>query len=212
MKNAVIFDLDGTLWDSAGVVVEGFNDEIKNHNDTDFVLTEKMLKSQMGKTAKQISRVFFPELSEERAMELMSLCAKREQKYLEKKGGKLFPQLEETLKKLQKENIKLYIISNCQCGYIETFMRVHRLEKYFDDIECNGGTGLSKGENIKLLIKRNRIDRAVYVGDTQGDCDATAFAGIPFVYAQYGFGNVENPDYIIHSLCEMAELAKKIFV
>ena len=68
------------------------------------------------------------------------------------------------------------------------------------------------GENIKLLIKRNRIDRAVYVGDTQGDCDATAFAGIPFVYAQYGFGNAENPDYTIHSFSEMAELAKKIFV
>ena len=77
MKNAVIFDLDGTLWDSAGVVVEGFNDEIKNHNDTDFVLTEKMLKSQMGKTAKQISRVFFPELSEDSWRKPLKNCKKK---------------------------------------------------------------------------------------------------------------------------------------
>lgn len=210
MKKGIIFDLDGTLWDSASVVVEGFNDEIKLHNDTNYILTEETLKSQMGKTAPQIARVFFPDLKEERGLELMSLCAKRERLYLAKRGGILFDNLEETLKKLQAKGYKLYIISNCECGYIETFMSVHKLEQYFEDIECHQNTGLSKGENIKLLMERNLLDRAIYVGDTQGDCDATRFAGIPFVFAKYGFGNAENPDYTINALKEISEVADKI--
>lgn len=210
MKKGIIFDLDGTLWDSASVVVQGFNDEIKLHNDTDYVLTEEILKSQMGKTAPQIAKVFFPDLKEERALELMALCAKRERIYLAERGGKLFDNIEDTLKELQSKGYKLYIISNCECGYIETFMRVHKLEKYFEDTECHENTGLSKGENIKLMIKRNSIDKAIYVGDTQGDCDATRFAGIPFVFAEYGFGNAENPDYTIHTFKEISEVASNI--
>jgi phosphoglycolate phosphatase len=200
------------LWDSASVVVQSFKDEIKLHNDTNYVLTDEILKSQMGKTAPQIAKVFFPDLKEERAMELMALCAKRERIYLAERGGKLFDNLENTLIELQSKGYKLYIISNCECGYIETFMRVHKLEKYFEDTECHENTGLSKGENIKLMIKRNSLDKAIYVGDTQGDCDATRFAGIPFVFAEYGFGNAEAPDYTIHSLDEVVEVANKIFI
>ncbi len=210
MKKGIIFDLDGTLWDSASVVVQGFNDEIKLHSDTDYVLTEEILKSQMGKTAPQIAKVFFPDLKEERALELMALCAKREREYLAERGGKLFDKLEETLIELKNKGYLLYIISNCECGYIETFMRVHKLEKYFEDTECHENTGLSKGENIKLMIERNSIDKAIYVGDTQGDCDATRFAGIPFVFADYGFGNAENPDYTIYKFEEIIEVAGKI--
>lgn len=211
MKNGIIFDLDGTLWDSASVVVEGFNDEIKIQPDTNYVLTEEVLKSQMGKTAPEIAKVFFGELPEERALELMSLCAKRERSYLAERGGKLFPQLENTLSRLKDLGFHLYVISNCECGYIETFIKAHHLEEYFEDIECHENTGLSKGENIKLLSKRNNLDNACYVGDTQGDCNATSFAGIPFVYAKYGFGNVENPDYTIDSFSQIVYTAKKIF-
>lgn len=211
MKNGIIFDLDGTLWDSAAVVVEGFNDEIKQHSDTDYILTEEVLKSQMGKTAPEISKVFFPTLSEERALQLMSLCAKRERVYLAHRGGKLFPQLEETIIKLKEMGFNLYIISNCECGYIETFLKAHKMEKYFDDIECHESTGLSKGENIKLVLKRNNLDKAIYVGDTQGDCNATRFAGIPFVYAKYGFGNVECPDYTINTFSEIIDIVRQIF-
>ena len=211
MKNAVIFDLDGTLWDSAFQVVKGFNDEIKNHNDTDYVLTEEILKSQMGKTAPEISKVFFPDLSKERAMELMGLCAKRERQYLAQYGGKLFPRLEEGLKKLKEMGLHLYIISNCECGYIETFLQAHNMGEYFEDIECHENTGLAKGENIKLLSKRNKLDNAIYVGDTQGDCDASHFADIPFVYAKYGFGNADNPQYLINSFYEIVDIAKQHF-
>lgn len=211
MKNGIIFDLDGTLWDSVATVTKAFNDEIKNYDDVDYTLTEEVLKSQMGKTAEDISKVFFPNASKERAMELMEICSERECRYLSEQGGKLYPELEKTLKELIKRDISLYIVSNCGEDYIEAFFKAHKLGKYFADTECHGGTGLYKGENIKLIFERNNLDRAVYAGDTQGDCDASHFAGLPFVWAEYGFGKVNGAAYTIKCISEILNLAENIF-
>ncbi len=86
-------------------------------------------------------------------------------------GATLYDKLEDTLKVLSKK-YKLFIVSNCQDGYIETFMKFYNLDKYFVDFECPGRTNLSKAENIKIVIERNNLKHPVYVGDTQMDCDA----------------------------------------
>ncbi len=211
MKNGIIFDLDGTLWDSAYMVVKAFNDEIKNYPETDFVLTEEMLKSQMGKTAEEIAQVFFPDLPAEKGMYLMKVCNDRECAYLARFGGKLYPSLKETLHRLQKQNIHLYLVSNCGEDYIHAFLTAHQLESFFEDTECHGKTNLPKGDNIRLIMQRNHLDNACYVGDTQGDCNATHYAQIPFVYAEYGFGTADSPDYVLHSFCEIADISKEIF-
>ena len=75
----------------------------------------------------------------------------------------------------------LYIVSNCQSGYIESFIKAHKMEEYFDDIQCWGDNMVPKGENNKLIMQRNGITRAVYVGDTSGDEQSARVAGIPFV-------------------------------
>ena len=211
MKNGIIFDLDGTLWDSAYMVVKAFNDEIKHYPETDFMLTEEMLKSQMGKTAEEIARVFFPDLPVEKGMFLMKVCNDRECAYLSKFGGKLYPELKKILYRLKENNFYLYLVSNCGEDYIQAFLTAHQMEDIFEDTECHDKTGLSKGENIKLIMQRNHLDRACYVGDTQGDCNATRYAEIPFVYAEYGFGNVQNPDYVISTFSDILNVSKMIF-
>ena len=103
----------------------------------------------------------------------------------------------------------MYIVSNCQDGYVPAFLHAHKLEEYFVDIEMSGRTGLDKGNNIALLMKRNRIKTAVYVGDTDGDEKAARFAGIPFIYAGYGFGKAVSPDAVIMDIRELPECMKK---
>ncbi len=79
---------------------------------------------------------------------------------------------------------------------------------YFKDIEMSGRTGKNKGQNIKLLMERNGIEDACYVGDTDGDEKAARFAGIPFIWAAYGFGKAQAPDAVIHSIAALPELLK----
>ncbi len=74
------------------------------------------------------------------------------------------------------------------------------------DFENPGRTGLSKGENIKMLIERTNLSNPIYVGDTEGDYNAAQNAGIPFVYAKYGFGQVSEYDEVIKTFDDLLKL------
>ncbi|OAT82609.1 HAD family hydrolase [Bacillus sp. MKU004] len=203
--DSIIFDLDGTLWDPRETVVESWNRVIKEHDKVDNELTSQHLKETMGMQMHEIGKKLFPELEEEERDRFMKTCSGVEIGYLRDKGGILYDEVEEVLEELAK-TYKLYIVSNCQDGYIEAFYDYHKLGKHFIDYENPGRTGLSKGENIKLIIERNHLKHPVYVGDTEGDRNAAMHAGIPFVYARYGFGNVDHYDYVIDTFGELLEI------
>ncbi len=205
MKKSIIFDLDGTLWDSTGCVCAIWNRVLNKYEDISLTITQEIVSKMMGKTMNEIGKTLFPNLTEERRQQIIADFGNEEVNYLSQKGAVLYERLEETLKMLSLD-YELYIVSNCQDGYVDAFLHAHQLESYFKDYEMSGRTGLDKGHNIKLIMKRNIIDQAFYVGDTEGDEEASRFAGIPFIYASYGFGQAKNPDMIIHSIKELPKV------
>ena len=118
-------------------------------------------------------------------------------------------ELAETLETLAKD-YALFVVSNSQDGYVQAFLHWSGLT-CFRDIEMAGRTGLDKGANIRLVMERNGVTKAVYVGDTQGDADAAAKAGIPFIFTEYGFGTVNAAAARIASLPELPAAVEKIF-
>ena len=92
-------------------------------------------------------------------------------------------------------DIPVFIVSNCQSGYIELVMEKTGITEYVKDFECFGDTGKNKDENIKLIVERNNLKKPVYVGDTQGDYEACTKAGVPFIWAAYGFGRPDDDKY-----------------
>lgn len=199
---SIIFDMDGTLWNSSKSVADSWNEVIKTLPDTDIRLTEKDIQGIMGLTMDVIADKFFGNVSKERRMEIMYKCSEHENDYLAVHGGILYDGLEETLEKLS-QNHRLFIVSNCQAGYIEAFLKYYSLEKYFTDHICWGDNELKKGENIKLIMEKNNISDCAYVGDTEGDCEAAYFAGAKFIHAKYGFGKVSKKDAEINSFTEL---------
>ncbi|MGG1684297.1 HAD family hydrolase [Pseudalkalibacillus sp. NRS-1564] len=203
--DSIIFDLDGTIWDPIDTVLDAWNGCIKKHSQISRELTRTDFEGTMGLQVHDISEKLFPHLAEEVRDQVMHECLNTEEHYLKKQGGKLFHKVEDVLSLLSKK-YKLYIVSNCQDGYIESFYEFHNLGDYFSDFENPGRTGLSKGENINLIIERNNLTNPIYIGDTEGDLKASRYAGIPFVYAKYGFGEVSEYDEIIDRFEELVEL------
>lgn len=208
--NGIIFDMDGTIWDSRENVCKSWEEVLRADYPQLTPPTAEEFGKQMGKLLLDIGRALFPQLSEEENEVLIKKCCDNEQEYLAKHGAILFDGLEETLKKLAEE-YKLIIVSNCQSGYIEAFFESHGLQKYFADYTCSGDTGMLKADNIKLVVERNNLDKAVYVGDTELDRTSAAEAGVPFIWASYGFGNPESYDAKLNEISELPSICGKLF-
>lgn len=210
MKPAILFDLDGTLWDSADAVSFSWNRTLDRvAPDIAARMTPQRLRGYMGQSMEQIADGFLREAPKERRLELLRLCCEEENAYVREKGGVLFPGLEDTLRELR-ERYALAIVSNCQAGYIEAFFAYHGLQSYFDDYENPGRTGHLKAYNIALVRDRNGYGPLLYVGDTQGDCDAATEAGVPFVHAAYGFGRIDRPAPSLSSISRLVPLAGEL--
>ena len=122
---------------------------------------------------------------------LGDLCFEYENQLLAEEPCPVFDGVKETFQKLSKKH-KLFIVSNCACGYIEVMLSTSGLDKYVTDTLCFGQTNTSKGKTIRTLMERNNLKDVVYVGDTQGDADACKEADVPFIFAEYGFGDVPD--------------------
>lgn len=209
MKKGIIFDMDGTLWDSAPEVVASWNEVIRQSDYQREPLTAEDMQSVMGKTMDVIADILFSDLPKEKRMELLERCGEYENEYLREHGGTLYPKLRETMEELKKK-YHLYIVSNCQSGYIEAFLDHYQFHDLIEDIECYGNNEKSKGENIALLYQRNALEDAVYVGDIQGDYDSSRQAGIKFIHAAYGFGTIREQVPEIHSFAELIGEADRV--
>lgn len=193
--DSIILDVDGTIWNTTGIVADAWNLAFDKYFPQVPHVTAEILKDQFGKPMDVIADNLFPMLSKDEKKLLMEKCCEMEQAALmENTKDIAYDGVIETIKKLS-QKIPVFIVSNCQSGYIEVVMEKNGIAEYIKDFECFGNTGLLKDQNIRLIIERNNLKAAAYVGDTQGDYEACKKAGVPFIWAAYGFGRPEDDAY-----------------
>ncbi len=202
MKKGIIFDMDGTLWNSARQVAESWNEAAAGAG-YEYHLTDRDIMAVMGKPMDELAELIFKREKREDSMKLLEICGNYENEYLRKNGAVLYPELRNTMEKLIDMGYHLYIVSNCQSGYIESFLDYYGFHDLFEDIECFGNNNRQKYDNISLIMERNNVERGVYVGDIQGDYESSMKAGIPFIHAKYGFGKISDAVPEINSLSEL---------
>ncbi|WP_223559266.1 HAD family hydrolase [Chryseobacterium lathyri] len=192
----LIFDLDGTLWDPRATIIKVWNEVLMKHELIRKEMKPEDMNQYLGLLADDILKDIIPGISDHKIKEVLSEVVQRESKVLRLHGGILYDEVSETLKVLAK-NHKLFIVSNCQDGYIEAFLDYYQFNDLFTDIECYGRTKKPKSENIRLILERNHlsIENSVYIGDTQTDYDSAKANGLPFVFCKYGFGKLSDSLY-----------------
>ena len=193
--DSLILDVDGTIWNTTGIVAKAWNLAFDNYFPQVPHVTAEILKGQFGKPMDVIADNLFPMLEKEEKDILMKKCCQMEQKaLLENTENITYDGVIDSIKRISKK-LPVFIVSNCQSGYIELVIKKNGITDFIKDFECFGNNGFSKGQNIRLIAERNSLKSPLYVGDTQGDYEACKEAGVPFVWAAYGFGRPEDEKY-----------------
>ncbi len=197
MIDSIIFDIDGTLLDSRAQVRLAWSALVEELSGHPWEISDQDFTALFGRPMDYIAGKLFPEEPDEQErMRKANLCYAAENDWLWEHPGQLFPGVAETLAQLSRR-WPLYIVSNCQTGYIQAALQPHGLLPLFRDWLCFGNTGAPKSVTMRRLAEQYHLSAPIYVGDTQGDEDACREAGIPFVYAAYGFGQAAHPDRTI---------------
>ena len=203
---SLIFDIDGTLWDSRALVAEGYNIQLKAEGLDHLCIDAETLRPLFGKVMTAIADSIFASIDVPERYALMERCMDTENKYLFENECKIgYPKVKETMEALSKK-YRLFIVSNSQCGYPELCIDKLGLGDYIEGHMCFGDTGTSKGQTILTLIRKHNIGSCIYIGDTQGDLEACQEAGIPFIFCGYGLGQAESWDARIESIEELLEM------
>lgn len=203
---SLIFDIDGTLWDARALIAEGYNIQLRSEGKGHLHITADDFLPVFGKETWQIADGVFPAVPKPERYELIGRCIQMENRYLAENPCRVwYPRVPETMEKLA-QKYRLFIVSNGELGYPELCVEKLGLGQWTTGTLCYGQTRTSKGQTILRLMAEHNIRNAVYIGDTQGDYESTLEAGIPFIFAAYGFGTAERYDAKINSFEELTAI------
>lgn len=196
--DALIFDMDGTLWDAIDSYATIWNMAFKRI-DHPCRVTRAELLSLMGTPIDDIVSHF---VDAESTPRLLKTISELEITELPRLGGKLYPGVHEGIAQLAR-HYKLFILSNCDEKELPIFVHYAKLESYITATLAYGDTQLPKAENIRLLTQQHNLQSPVYIGDTDGDCRESRKAKVPFIWVSYGFGQTKDYDYAFDTFTEM---------
>ena len=124
---------------------------------------------------------------------------------LEETGGTLFPGVNELVPRLA-ATLPLFIVSNCQAGYIEVFLKTSGLGALFVNFECWGNTGRNKAENRVRSSRETGSGRPGSSATPRAMAWPLATTACASHTQAYGFGTVTDSDERLDAFTEVARL------
>lgn len=189
--DSLIFDMDGTLWDAVDSYARIW--EVTSAEfGVDRPVTREELIHYMGKTLDVILAGIMNGVDVDQEKYLKRLD-ENESALMVTLGGTLYPGVKEGIERLA-QDYRLFLVSNCGKDGLDYMTRFTGLTPYIEGCLSYGMTGKGKTENISEVIKRYNLKSPLYIGDTQGDCDAAHRAGIDMCHVTYGFGSCHDAE------------------
>lgn len=200
--DSIIFDLDGTLWNTLSSCTDGWNNGLKSLGIPKSITTND-LKSVVGNPWNICAEMLFPDLIIKHT-NLFKILDSFEQKAIKSNGGIFYDGMTECMRILS-NHYNLFIISNCQKWYLMEFFKQSKMDKYLQDYNCYGISQIPKSEMINDMFKKHSLQNPVYIGDTAGDQKAAELAKIDFIHAAWGYGKVEKKCLSFDSFTELID-------
>jgi phosphoglycolate phosphatase len=206
VTDAVIFDIDGTLWNASSASASGWSLGLAQLGIRGRVTAEQ-IAMVAGRPYEKCVEALLPGMRVRHPglLEVLSDC---ERASVERDGGTFYNGAFEAVSRLARE-FDVFLVSNCQDWYLESFLGFSGLGPLLSGVDCHGRSGLPKSAMLSQMKRAHSLAAPVYVGDTAGDEAAARMAGITHIHVSWGFGQPEGNPMIVNSFAELLALLER---
>lgn len=208
MSKVVVFDVDGTLFDTKPGIIKALNEVL--HNFGEKCINSNEEDKWIGPPVRNSFITFVgmnAELAEEATKQYRQIYT---EKYIAE--SILYDGMLEVLSKLKETGYHLCIATmKTQCQ-IDRLLSLRNITEYFEIIQCAALDGSkSKSEMLEYIKTQYSSKNQFYmIGDTKGDYEAAKKADYDFIAVTYGYGDWNNLDLSIDMITIALEIVEKI--
>ncbi|MDD6157377.1 MAG: HAD family hydrolase [Lachnospiraceae bacterium] len=206
-NSILVFDLDGTLLNSAQDIIAVLNRVIGEYGGDSIQPLDAM--KYIGPPVK----VCFSEELGLTGEELDNAVNRYRKIYIEEYIAKThaYYGASKTLNYLRESGAKLHVATMKTKQQVDAIMHIFDFMQLFSSIYYVGRGGCyTKEQMLHAIRKENCGDKFFMIGDTQSDYDAAEATGYEFIFASYGYGRInrKNIDYV--SISTITDLQNNI--
>lgn len=198
----VMFDLDGTLIETAPEICDAVNDTLRHFELAE--VSQDQVDRWIGHGTRELlvqalAHVREQSVAEVRAAaDLPQIAAVFDTHYQRRCGTRshLYPHVREVLQTLRGQGVRLAVVTNKEGRYTQTVLAAHDLEPLFDRVVSGDTLSTKKPDpaGIRSCLAQFEVDisRALFVGDSSIDVATARNAGVPVWALPYGY-NMGQP-------------------
>ena len=204
----VVFDLDGTLNCTELYAVPAHKIAMTEFSAR--VLSDEQIMSVFGARAEDYINILLPGANNERKKQYLKRAFELENQLM-KEHGQPYECVIQALDELRAQDYRTSVCSNASIKYITNVLSALHISDKIDYTQPLI-PGKTKKDSLKALLGRVSPARAVMVGDTAYDLDATRANGIPFIGCLYGFapGEIEDADVLVKAPKEIPAAVRRL--
>ena len=218
----VMFDLDGTLVETAPEITDAVNDTLRQFGwaEIDEAQVARWIGYGTGALlVEAVARATGTTTAAVQGSERLAAIGTVYERWYSARCGtrsRLYPQVRETLAALRAQGTALAIVTNKESRYTERVLDAHRLAPAFDRVICGDTLSTRKPDPAGLLACLREFDttpeRSLFVGDSSIDAATARNAGVPVWLLPYGYNMgqpIEQaaPDRVIADFSALLERA-----
>jgi phosphoglycolate phosphatase len=183
--DAIIFDLDGTLWNANKSCTDAWNAFLEENNYP-YRISVKSMDDITGTPMDYAIDALMPGVRNDHE-DIKNILSGFERIMVGKNGGDIYPDVLQGIKDLSRY-FKIFIVSNCEEWYLIKFIEFSGLGSLLTGSNCYGASGVEKYLMINNIKSKHNLGQSVYVGDTVHDHTAARLSHTDFIQMTYGFG------------------------
>lgn len=209
MKRAIIFDMDGTLFQTNLILepaLEATFEELRRKKLWEGAAPVEKYREIMGATLPEVWQTLCPHHAEETRKSSNALFHEHLIRFIKGQKGALYDQVEETLEQLSSK-YRLYIASNGQVEYLKAIVETYRLDRYIENTySIERIESRNKSELVQLVKEENEIKNGFVVGDRASDIRGAKDNGFTSIGVRFDFSQeseLKQADYVVDSFSDI---------